>query len=335
MGTWIRWNLGVYSAKVLILTDWGVKMMNYALANRGAKINNIADLVPIIIVEFFKQLSRMGSRKYRNRSSSVDSRDERKSRENYQRRSESIDEDRNRYYRSKHKHGRTRSPSPRSSYREKSYREISSCSSRHRNSTNQNSRHAIERVSQSKGPLSSSKAVASHQTSSRNRQITFDRDDEKSKKDKPNFAPTGLLAAASNSVIQADGSAIVLKYHEPTEARKPTKDEWRMYVFKGSDILETIELNLKSCWLVGRDQAVVDVIAEHPSVSKQHAVIQFRHVQKSDEFGIQIGRVKPYVIDLDSANGTLLNKDEIPKSRYLELVIRICFNLPIVLGNTY
>ncbi|RKF60363.1 Smad nuclear-interacting protein 1 [Erysiphe neolycopersici] len=261
----------------------------------------------------------MGSRKHRYRSPSVDSKDERKSRQSYRRRSESIDEDRSRHYRSKHKRERTHSPSPSSSHRQKSYREISSYSSRHRNSTNQNSRHAIEKVSQSKELFSSSKAIVSHQTGSHIRQINLDRDNDKPKKEKPNFAPTGLLAAESNSVIQADGSAIVLKYHEPTEARKSTTDEWRMYVFKGSDILETIELNRKSCWLVGRDQLVVDVIAEHPSVSKQHAVIQFRYVQKSDEFGIQSGRVKPYVIDLDSANGTLLNKDEIPKSRYLEL----------------
>jgi smad nuclear-interacting protein 1 len=144
--------------------------------------------------------------------------------------------------------------------------------------------------------------------------------EEAPEKQKPNFAPTGLLAAASNSVTQSDGTKIVLKYHEPAEARKPpVKDEWKLFVFKGADILETIELNARSCWLIGRELAVVDMAAEHPSISKQHAVIQFRYIEKKNEFGDKLGRVKPYIIDLESANGTSLNKEEIPPSRYLEL----------------
>ncbi|TVY62780.1 Smad nuclear interacting protein [Lachnellula suecica] len=139
-------------------------------------------------------------------------------------------------------------------------------------------------------------------------------------KQKPNFAPTGHLAAASNSIAQADGTKIALKYHEPPEARKPpTKDQWKLFVFKGSEIVETIELSLRSCWLVGRELAVVDMPAEHPSISKQHAVIQFRYIEKKNEFGDKLGKVRPYLIDLDSANGTLLNKEDVPPSRYLEL----------------
>ena len=139
-------------------------------------------------------------------------------------------------------------------------------------------------------------------------------------KQKPNFAPTGLLAAASNTIAHADGTSIVLKYHEPPEARKPSpKDQWKLFVFKGPDILETIELSLRSCWLVGRELAVVDLPAEHPSVSKQHAVIQFRWIEKRNEFGDKLGRVRPYLIDLESANGTKLNKELIPSSRYLEV----------------
>jgi smad nuclear-interacting protein 1 len=143
---------------------------------------------------------------------------------------------------------------------------------------------------------------------------------EEVEKQRPNFGNTGLLAAASNSVAQIDGSSIVLKYHEPAEARKPpTKDKWKLFVFKGADILETLELSVRSCWLVGKDLAVVDLPAEHPTISKQHAVIQFRYVEKRNEFGDKLGKVKPYLIDLDSTNGTMLNKDKIEASRYVEL----------------
>ncbi|CAM1504261.1 Fc.00g018520.m01.CDS01 [Cosmosporella sp. VM-42] len=139
-------------------------------------------------------------------------------------------------------------------------------------------------------------------------------------KEKPNLGNSGLLAAASNSVAQADGSTITLKYHEPPEARKPSpRDEWKLFVFKGGDIVDSIDLSSRSCWLVGREAAVVDLPAEHPSISKQHAVVQFRYTEKRNEFGDKIGKVKPYLIDLESANGTVLNDDKIPDSRYLEL----------------
>ncbi|KAI1175273.1 SMAD/FHA domain-containing protein [Nemania sp. FL0916] len=139
-------------------------------------------------------------------------------------------------------------------------------------------------------------------------------------KEKPNYGNSGALAAASNAVTQADGSTIVLKYHEPPEARKPSpKDQWKLFVFKGEDIIDTVPLSNRSCWLVGRDMAVVDMAAEHPSISKQHAVIQFRYIEKRNEYGDKLGKVKPYLIDLESANGTSLNSKEVPSSRYLEL----------------
>ncbi|KAI5863928.1 SMAD/FHA domain-containing protein [Durotheca rogersii] len=139
-------------------------------------------------------------------------------------------------------------------------------------------------------------------------------------KEKPNYGNTGALAAASNSVTQSDGSRIVLKYHEPPEARKASpKDQWKLFVFKGEDIVDTVPLSNRSCWLVGRETVVVDLSAQHPSVSKQHAVIQFRYIERRNEYGDKIGKVKPYLIDLESANGTVLNGKKVPESRYLEL----------------
>lgn len=53
---------------------------------------------------------------------------------------------------------------------------------------------------------------------------------------KPNFAPSGLLAAETNTVKAVDGTSTVLKYNEPPEARKPVLG-WRLYVFRGSEQL--------------------------------------------------------------------------------------------------
>ncbi|EFX04079.1 fha domain containing protein [Grosmannia clavigera kw1407] len=139
-------------------------------------------------------------------------------------------------------------------------------------------------------------------------------------KEKANYGTTGALAAASNAVTAADGQTVTLKYHEPPEARKPAPaDAWRLFVFKDGAIVDSIVLAARSCWLVGREAAVVDLLAAHPSVSKQHAVLQFRFVERRNEFGDRIGRVRPYVLDLASANGTRLNGEAVAAQRFVEL----------------
>ncbi len=136
-------------------------------------------------------------------------------------------------------------------------------------------------------------------------------------KQKPNYAPTGKLAAETNTVAN---TSIVLKYNEPPEARlPPASSQWRLYVFKGQEVLETLSLYERSCWLFGRERAVVDFPTEHPSCSKQHAVLQFRYTEKKNEWGERKGGVKPYMIDLESANGTKVNGEPIPERRYVEV----------------
>ncbi|KAI9465073.1 SMAD/FHA domain-containing protein, partial [Lactarius psammicola] len=135
---------------------------------------------------------------------------------------------------------------------------------------------------------------------------------------KPNFAPSGLLAAATNTVKNADGTSTLLKYNEPPEARKPIVG-WRLYVFKGDEQLELLHIHRQSAYLIGRDRTVADIPLEHPSCSKQHAVIQYRLVQQKDEFGGSKAVIKPFVIDLESTNGTHVNGEAIPTSRYYEL----------------
>lgn len=150
---------------------------------------------------------------------------------------------------------------------------------------------------------------------------------------KPNFANTGLLAQEANTV-----KGVTLKYHEPPEARKPVEN-WRLYVFKGDEQVggccadaadaDLVHIHRQSCFLVGRDTVVTDVPVQHPSISKQHAVIQFRRITTRTEHGETKSQVKcagrvhadarPFIIDLDSTNGTYVNGDEVPKSRYYEL----------------
>lgn len=137
-------------------------------------------------------------------------------------------------------------------------------------------------------------------------------------KAKPNFKPSGLLAAETNTVKASDGTSTVLKYNEPPEARKPVLN-WRLYVFKGKEQLEPLHIYRQSAYLVGRDRLVADIVLDHPSCSKQHAAIQYRFIHERDEFGTTKGVVKPFIIDLESTNGTMVNDERIPAARYYEL----------------
>ncbi|KAF7298871.1 FHA domain-containing protein [Mycena indigotica] len=137
-------------------------------------------------------------------------------------------------------------------------------------------------------------------------------------KAKPDFKASGLLAAETNTVRAANGDSTVLKYNEPPEARKPIVG-WRLYVFKGEEQVELLHIHRQSAYLIGRDRIVADISVDHPSCSKQHAVIQYRFIQQKDEFGTSKGVIKPFIIDLESTNGTFVNGSAIPVSRYYEL----------------
>lgn len=59
---------------------------------------------------------------------------------------------------------------------------------------------------------------------------------------------------------------------------------------------------------------------DHPSASKQHAVLQYRLVKYETEDGRIAKRIRPYIIDLNSSNGTFLNNTKIDPSKYYELM---------------
>ncbi|OJJ60887.1 hypothetical protein ASPSYDRAFT_56348 [Aspergillus sydowii CBS 593.65] len=203
-------------------------------------------------------------------------------------------------------------------HRDREYSHKERPSRRHRSYSRSRSPDRRSGTPSSRAPARSKAPLPSQQDAYKN-EASGEGDAPPPEKEKPNFGNTGRLAAESNTV-NVNGDAVVLKYHEPAEARKPpAKESWRLYVFKGKDLLEMVELNERSCWLIGRERLVVDFPLDHPSCSKQHAAIQFRYVEKRNEFGDRIGKVKPYAIDLESANGSKVNGDAIPGGRYIEL----------------
>mmetsp|Transcript_11781 Transcript_11781/g.15298 ORF Transcript_11781/g.15298 Transcript_11781/m.15298 type:complete len:148 (-) Transcript_11781:90-533(-) len=115
---------------------------------------------------------------------------------------------------------------------------------------------------------------------------------------------------------------ILLKWSEPPDAHMPKK-RWRIYVFKNDEILDTLHIHRQSAYLVGREEKIADILVEHPSCSKQHAVIQFRVKTTYPENAGALAKpkrtVEPYLMDLGSTNGTFLNQRRIDESKYLEI----------------
>ncbi|KAB1226369.1 FHA domain-containing protein DDL [Morella rubra] len=131
---------------------------------------------------------------------------------------------------------------------------------------------------------------------------------------KPSFELSGKLAAETNRV-----RGVTLLFTEPPDARKPSV-RWRLYVFKGGEVLnEPLYIHRQSCYLFGRERRVADIPTDHPSCSKQHAVIQFRQVEKEEPDGTLSKKVRPYVMDLGSTNKTYINDDAVEPQRYYEL----------------
>ncbi|CAG2162221.1 unnamed protein product [Oppiella nova] len=143
-----------------------------------------------------------------------------------------------------------------------------------------------------------------------------DKSDDKSvvkEKEKPNLLTTGKLAEDTNTF-----NGVVIKYNEPPEARKP-KRRWRLYPFKGEQSLDFIPVHRQSAYLLGRDRKVADIPIDHPSCSKQHSVLQFRLIEYKREDESVGKRLRPYIIDLESSNGTYVNNQRIDSKCYYEL----------------
>ena len=155
-------------------------------------------------------------------------------------------------------------------------------------------------------------------------------DEEKQvEKKKADFGLSGALASDERTGNVYNG--ILLKFSEPPEARAPNT-RWRMYVFRkkkdnvagksgggGDDgeLIETLHVSRQSAYLFGREAKVADIPVLHPSLSSQHCVLQYRATPDASIGGRL--RCRPYLMDLESTNGTFVNGVRLEGARYYEL----------------
>ena len=83
--------------------------------------------------------------------------------------------------------------------------------------------------------------------------------------------------------------------------------ECSLEIIKDGTIVSEQTLSEKDFFIIGREKAQVDIHAENPTTSRQHAVLQFK--DNGDCF----------IYDLESTHGTFLNKKKIEALKYYKL----------------
>jgi len=98
-------------------------------------------------------------------------------------------------------------------------------------------------------------------------------------------------------------------------ATRPKQIFARLKIFKGSELVDIVPMSKNPAYLLGRQKELVDVLLEHPTISRKHAAI-VHHVNGSC-----------HIIDLGSTGGTWVGPTRLAphESRQLSEGITIVF----------
>lgn len=99
------------------------------------------------------------------------------------------------------------------------------------------------------------------------------------------------------------------KSYEPPTWSAPPSAEFQLEVLKDGSIVDTIDLKDKEFFTLGRQHGLVDITMDHPSISRVHAVLNFR-----DDGALMLR-------DMGSAQGTQLNKTPCENGTYYRVYV--------------
>ena len=98
------------------------------------------------------------------------------------------------------------------------------------------------------------------------------------------------------------------EYEVPSWGATPAEN-FNLEVLKNGTLLENIVLSGKDHFVVGRQPDACDITLEHPSISRVHAILQYRN-----DGALMI-------LDMKSAHGTFVNKEAMTEGVYQRLYI--------------
>ena len=122
------------------------------------------------------------------------------------------------------------------------------------------------------------------------------------------MAPPKPRAAAPPPSRSAAQPPPKVNYTPPEWSAAPTHP-FRLEVIKNGAVVESVDVSNKAFVLIGRQEDVCDIAMQHPSISRQHAVIQHR----------DSGEI--FVYEMGSTHGTLLNKRRLPAKEHVEMSV--------------
>ncbi|XP_054894338.1 kanadaptin [Poeciliopsis prolifica] len=142
--------------------------------------------------------------------------------------------------------------------------------------------------------------------------------EEKERKDDRAVGKTNKQEVKAKAAPVKAGKFPPLPYTEPPWGGPPPESPYALEILKNGTIVDTVTLTHRSYFVVGR-LPVCDVSLEHPSISRYHAVIQYRgHTGEEGCVGEERGF---YVHDLGSTHGTVVNKNRVPPKTYIRLKV--------------
>ncbi|XP_060191947.1 uncharacterized protein LOC132621628 [Lycium barbarum] len=109
----------------------------------------------------------------------------------------------------------------------------------------------------------------------------------------------------TNGEDQQRTGAAAVPYTIPTWSGRPCH-EFYLEVLKDGSIIDKFDVHKKGAYMFGRVD-LCDFVLEHPTISRFHAVLQFK------------GNGDAYVYDIGSTHGTFINKNEVKKRVFVEL----------------
>ena len=104
-----------------------------------------------------------------------------------------------------------------------------------------------------------------------------------------------------------------LAYKEPSWSAVPMQP-YSLEILKNGCIISTINLSQKAFHVVGR-LPTCDISMEHPSVSRHHAIFQYKRDSEDER------KSGFYLYDMGSTHGTFVNKAQIRAKTFYRLKV--------------
>lgn len=137
--------------------------------------------------------------------------------------------------------------------------------------------------------------------------------DDDSSSSTENATESPVVEKLDNEQIQesTDKKNVSLPYKEPSWGGEPP-EKYQVEILKSGVILDTIDLSSQSFYVIGR-LPVCDIPLAHPTISRYHAILQFRLV------GDEKNGPGYYLYDLESTHGTFWNGCRVKPKTYVKL----------------